>query len=194
MKLNILHLFGTDFSKGRYDSFMKQLSEQAITDFKIWPGIYDKWMPPRGINRSHKQIITDAKEKGLPNVCVMEDDVCFYGKGAFDFFVSNIPDEYDIFLGSLSNGKPDDHGVVKWFRGMSLYIVNNCFYDTFLAANEKLDIDAALANKGLFRVCPEVVCYQADGYSYHKKAVKQYSRLTNQYKRYVSKEEDISEP
>lgn len=184
MTLNILHLYGTDFSKGRYDSFMKQLSEQGITDYKIWPGIYDKGMPQRGISRSHKQIIADAKGKGLPSVCVMEDDVCFFSKGAFDFFIKNVPNEYDLFLGSLSNGKPDAHGMIKWFRGMSLYVVNNCFYDTFLSVDEKKDIDAALSSSGLFKVSPEIVCYQADGYSYHKKAVTQYSKLTKQYKIY----------
>lgn len=185
MKLNILHLYGTDFSQGRYDSFMKQLSEQGITDFKIWPGIYDKGMPYRGINRAHKQIIADAKERNLPSVCVMEDDCMFYGSGAFDFFINNKPTEFDIYLGSLSNGTSDSYGILKWFRGMTLYIVNNCFYDTFLSVPEKMDIDAALSNKGLFKVCPAIVCYQSDGYSYHKKAVKQYSKLTNQYKRYA---------
>lgn len=185
MTLNILHLYGTEYSQGRYDSFMKQLSEQGVIDFKIWPGIYDKGMSQRGISRSHKKIIADAKERGLPSVCVMEDDVCFFSQGAFNFFINNIPVEYDIFLGSLSNGKPDANGVVKWFRGMSLYVVNNCFYDAFLSVDEKKDIDAALSMKGLFKVCPEIVCYQADGYSYHKKSMKQYSKLTNQYNQYA---------
>lgn len=182
--LNILHLEGTEYSEVRRQNFMKQVEEQQILDYKVWPGIYDAGIPKRGISRSHKQIIADAKERKLPFVCVMEDDVAFFQKGAFDFFIKNIPIHWDIYLGSLSNGRPDKHGVVEWFRGMSLYMIRKDFYDVFLSLDERKDIDVALSQKGLYRVCPDIVCYQIDGYSYHKKAMTKYSRLANQYKKY----------
>ena len=179
-------------SADRRASFIKQLIQQEITDFRIWPGILDLSMPFRGICRAHKQIVKNAKDQGLPRVCIMEDDVCFFAKGAFEFFVKNIPDDYDIFLGSISSGELDKDNAVKWFRGMSLYIVHERFYDTFLSVKETANIDSVLSDKGVYKVCPALVCYQMDGYSYNKKAVKQYSKLTNKYKIYGAQKADIS--
>jgi GR25 family glycosyltransferase involved in LPS biosynthesis len=182
--LNIVHLDGTAHSAGRRASFIKQLIEQEITNFRIWPGILDLSMPFRGICRAHKQIVKNAKDKGLPQVCIMEDDVIFFGKGAFDFFIKNIPDDYDIYFGSISTGEPDKQNIVTAFSGMSLYIVRERFYDTFLSVKETANIDGQLSRKGLYKLCPEMVCYQMDGYSYNKKAMKQYSKLSKKYKTY----------
>jgi len=192
LKLNIIHLYATSFSDARRKNFIKQGMEQEIKDFRIWPGVLDLSMPFRGISRAHKQIVSHAKNNKLPRVCVMEDDVAFFAKGAFEYFIKNIPDDYDIYLGSISSGEPDKDNVVKWFRGMSLYIVHERFYDTFLSVKETANIDSALSDKGVYKVCPALVCYQMDGYSYNKKAVKQYSKLTNKYKIYGAQKADIS--
>lgn len=182
--VHVLHLRGTEHSNDRYASITQQLIHQNIANYKIWDGLEDKYNVCRAINKSHKQIIKWAKDNSMPNICILEDDCVFTSLGAFDFFMKNKPIEFDMYLGSLSSGKPDEKGVVKWFRGMTLYMVNGCFYDIFLSVKDDENIDAALSNKGNYIVCPEAVCYQKDGYSYHKKEMKQYSKLSNQYKIY----------
>jgi hypothetical protein len=184
MTFNILHLRGTEYSEGRYNSFMKELAEQNITDFKIWDGIYDGANRRRGINKAHKQIVADAKRNGLSEVCICEDDIVFLGKGAFDYFIQNKPAEYDLYLGGLSNlvRRKDDY--ITDFRGFTLYIVHESFYDRYLSTKDDVDIDGAMKDLGKYYLCQKVVCTQKAGWSYHRKKVVDYSRLLNQYDLY----------
>jgi hypothetical protein len=77
IQLNVIHLADMPQSADRKASFIKQLIEQKITDFRIWPGILDLSMPFRGICRAHKQIVKKCKRSGIAHVCIMEDDVVF---------------------------------------------------------------------------------------------------------------------
>ena len=52
---------------------------------------------------------------------------------------------------------------------MTLYIVNERFYDTFLGLNEWNNLDRELAFKGRYVVCNPFVVTQHGGYSDNKK-------------------------
>jgi hypothetical protein len=181
--INIIHLRGTDWSNERYNSFMIELNEQGITDYKIWDGIHH---PNKviAINRAHKQIVKYAKENNLPEVCIMEDDCVFLGLGAFEYFAKNKPDEYSLFLGGISNRIKVEGNCIVDFRGLTLYFVHQSFYDIYLAVPENKNIDEAMKGLGKFYLCPKVVCSQRAGYSYHKKMNKDYSHLLKQYPLY----------
>jgi hypothetical protein len=96
---------------------------------------------------------------------ICEDDVHFTAKGAFDYFINNKPNDFDIYLGSINDGiiKKDDS--VDDFSGTTIYIVKERFYDIFLALPEHLNIDRALSNKGKFIVCNPFIAIQHNGYS-----------------------------
>lgn len=177
--LNILHLRNTEWSEGRYNSFMKELAEQGITDYRIWDGLTDKYNVRRAISKSHKQIVRWAKENNMPEVCIAEDDICFKAAGDFDFFMQNKPNSFDLYLGGPSQIIRKVNDLILDFRGLTLYCVNAPFYDAFLKVKEDTDIDHALKGLGKYHLCPKSVCAQNTGWSYHKQKNVDYSRLFN---------------
>jgi hypothetical protein len=68
--------------------------------------------------------------------------------------------------------------VVKAFTGMTLYIVHERFYDTFLSVNPKEHIDHALAGLGRYIVCHPFVATQHNGLSGNTGRIEQYEDLT----------------
>jgi hypothetical protein len=178
--INIIHLGGTEWSDERYLSFTKELFEQNIANYKIWDGIHDA-NRVRAINRAHKQIIQYAKESGLREICVMEDDCIFLHDGAFNYYLENKPQNFDIYMGGISNKLRVEDDYITDFRGMTLYTVHESFYDKFLSVPETVNIDAGLKGLGKYYLCKKVVCSQRAGFSYHKKRHKDYSHLLNQY-------------
>lgn len=182
--LNILHLRNTEFSEGRYNSFMKELAEQGITDYKIWDGIYDGANRRRGINLAHKSIVRWAKENNLPEICIAEDDICFLAPGAFNYYIENKPTTYHLYLGGISNLLKRQEDYITDFRGFTLYFVHSTFYDKYLSTKDDVDIDGAMKDLGKYYLCKKVVCSQHAGWSYHKKRVVDYTRLLKQYEIY----------
>lgn len=156
------------------------MNEQDITTYKVWDGVHDV-NRVRAINKAHKQIVQYAKENQLPEVCIMEDDCVFLGKGAFDYYLQNKPIDYDIWLGGLSNLLKRENDYITDFRGMTLYTVHEKFYDAFLSVPETVNIDAGLKELGKYFLCPKIIVSQRAGYSYHKKRHKDYSHLLKQY-------------
>src|SRR5688572_23949648 len=100
--INIIHLRGTDHSQERLDSFTKEMNEQGIADYRVWDGVHDS-NRIRAISRAHKQIVAYAKENSVAEICIMEDDCIFIGKGAFDYYLRNKPTCFDLWLGGISN-------------------------------------------------------------------------------------------
>jgi hypothetical protein len=180
MTVNIIHLKNTEWSSGRYNSFTKELNEQGISDYKVWDGIHDA-NKVRAISRAHKQIVQYAKDNGLPEICIAEDDLCFLAKGSFDYYLHNKPTEFSIYMGGLSNILKREGDYITDFRGMTLYTVHESFYDKFLSVPETVNIDAGLKGFGKYYLCPKIVCSQRAGFSYHKKRHKDYSHLLKQY-------------
>jgi hypothetical protein len=178
--IHIIHLRGTEYSQERFDSFTKEMNEQGISDYRVWDGIHDS-NKIRAISRAHKQVVAYAKESGLSEICIMEDDCIFLGKRAFEYYIENKPIDYDIWLGGISNKLKFHLDYIIDFRGLTLYTISEQFYDAFLSVPEIVDIDAGLKGLGKYFLCPKIVCSQRAGYSYHKKRHKDYSRLLKQY-------------
>lgn len=171
--LNILHLSKrTD----RLENLLKELAEQEITDYTIIEGFIDLAAVFRGINNSHKSIVRLAQQQGLKSVTIAEDDICFFGKGAWQYYLDNMPEDYDLYLGMIYQGKiGEDNRILPdplSFSGFTLYTVHERFYEKFLSVKEMDHIDRVIgemASNYKFYVCPQFVCEQMDGYSDQKK-------------------------
>ncbi len=154
---------------------MDELEKQGIDNYYLWDAVHDNRGTYQGINKAHKQIIEWAKENGLPYVTICEDDVCFFDKGAYQYFLDNEPKDYDIYLSSIFLGQIDENNETERFTGLTLYRVNYTYFDDFLGAEENEHLDIALSNiGGKFVVSNPFTTRQHNGYSTNEKRYMSY--------------------
>jgi DNA polymerase III alpha subunit len=108
---------------------MKQFQEQGILEYRIWDATVLVHSVVESINESHKKIVQYAKEKGLPMVCIMEDDILFTAPDAWQYFLNNMPESFDLYLG-CTYVMPVE---LKKVTGFHLYTISEGFYDRFLS-------------------------------------------------------------
>jgi GR25 family glycosyltransferase involved in LPS biosynthesis len=171
MQLQIIHL---KERKDRAQLLEQQLLEQHITNYKIWKGIEDHENPKRGIAKAHKQIIKWASDQNLPSILIAEDDIKFTAKKAFEYFIKNEPNDFDLYLGGITHGKINTDNSVTDFAGTHFYKIYQKFYNTFLSLPEDKDIDRALAHKGKFIVCNPFIVIQQNGFSDNQRKYQNY--------------------
>lgn len=187
MTINIIHLNEQQVSdkyptwieaqQKRKQSFMDQMAIQRAR-YKVHDGFVERPVF-KAIAKSHKNIVRIAKESNLPMVAIMEDDCIFTHQGSYKYFLSRMPKEFDLYFGLIYHGTiGEDHRVLNGFSGgMTLYIVHQRFYETFLNVKEDFHIDnrlGELASDHKYFVCDPYVCYQAGGYSYNHRKVLYY--------------------
>lgn len=160
MVLNIIH---KPERTDRYAKLMNELSNQNISDYRFWDGIHAETVQ-KGVNLAHKQIVRYAKEMQLSKVLISEDDLKFTDNGAFEYYLNNEPNNYDLYLASIFLGKIVN-GIAERFTALTLYMVAERFYDTFLSTPDHLHIDHALAGLGRYVVCEPFICTQHNGHS-----------------------------
>ncbi len=128
----------------------------------------------RSINLSHKQIVKWAKDIGMKEICIAEDDLMFTAPNAWEYFLSQKPEVFDIYLwGSyivpLSNKK---------ICGFQMYIIRDQFYDTFLSIDENQHIDTATCDlKGDYHYCYPFPCLQRSCWSANARAKVNYNTI-----------------
>lgn len=147
-------------------SASKQSKEQGFA-IKFYEGIREKVIL-RGINKTHRKIVQDAKDKGLEYVIIMEDDCLFTSPNAFNYYIENMPKEFHLYLGMIYAGEIKDGRIMNGFSGLTLYTVHERFYDEFLSADPNDHLDRYLGNscfKNKYYVCEPFVCYQSGGFS-----------------------------
>lgn len=161
----------------------KELEEQGI-DGRIWPAIHDPIDVVKSINLSHKAIVSFAKEHQLPEICIMEEDVMFLGPGTWQFFLDNKPDKYDLYLGGCYGLNQDAYkriaegtGAIQIhnFAGLHCYIINESYYDRFLAMPENKHIDDQ-PGMGVFYVSAPFMALQHPGWSSNNKDKVNYNK------------------
>lgn len=152
---------------------MSELEKQGISDYEIWPCI----MYPDvvfSINASHKMIVRAAKEAGLDEVCIAEDDLMFTADGAWDYFLSQKPDfkEYDLYLAATYVPETPPRMIC----GFHLYCVSSRFYEKFLACDDEKHIDTEMNSiGGNFVFCYPFPALQRSGFSANNKCVCNYN-------------------
>ncbi len=151
---------------------MKEFEQEGITQYKIWDIVEDSKSVVNSINLSHKRIVAWAKNEGLNEVCICEDDLCWSAKGGWQHFLSQKPERYSLYLwGSyivpLTN---------KCICGFQLYIVHSSFYDTFLSTPTNVHIDTHFDSvDGDYRFCYPFSGLQKPSWSANNRAVTNYN-------------------
>jgi hypothetical protein len=159
-----IHIIHLTHRTDRMRNIQEQMEGQNIKEFRIWEGIIDKQYRPSGICRAHKQIVQYALHNQLPEITIVEDDICFTAPGAFEFYLQSEPASYDLYIGGLTWGEVRN-GMVTDFAGTVLYRIRRHFYETFLNLPESGDFDRNLKGLGIYRVCEPMIAIQQDGYS-----------------------------
>jgi hypothetical protein len=174
-----VHCINLPEAKERKESAKKQAFEQGF-DIKFFQGVIVQGLPFTGVSRAHKNVIRYAKAARLPFCIVMEDDCIFSAKGAFDYYISKMPKSFDMYWGGCYNTDTDENGrITKDLSSTTLYTIHERFYDTFLGITEMDNIDRRLGTicyKHEFYLCQPMVCYQSNGFSYHKQEVCNYDK------------------
>lgn len=165
--LNIIHHFERI---DREELMMRELAEQEIYNYHIWPAIFDERAPFAGISMAHKRIVRHAKQNKYPYVIIAEDDLRFTARGAYKHFISQKPEDYDIYLASVYTGDIQPDNTVADFSGFTLYIMAERFYDAFLNISVMNHCDRSVARMGRFVVCNPFTCYQFTTYSQNKQS------------------------
>lgn len=151
-------------------------------------GVIDN-KPMVGIAKAHLNAIRYAKDKGYDNILIMEDDLLFrpnakeYAINAFN----NLPEDYDILLGGIYNGKKEYYNEywnkVGAFSGLHFYIVNHKAYDRILnnyKFNQHIDRWLVAIEKLNCYVTNKFFCIQKDGFSDNANKFCNYSTLLNE--------------
>lgn len=157
------------------------LSKQGIFEYTLWPPVPDVKSVVRSINLSHKQIVQWAKEEGLKEVCIAEDDLWFPSEDGWRHFLKNKPESFDIYIsGTYLIDNPDSFKPplikVHEYVGNHLIIVSERYYDKFLSVPERCHIDYAQAGMGAFYVCFPFAALQRPGYSFNAQEKVNYNK------------------
>lgn len=174
--INVINLFHRE---ERLISFCNQMRIQK-TAFRIWNGIESFHTSAENVSAAHKQIIRWAKEKNMSRVCVFEDDAIFSHEKSYEYFLSQVPEVYDIFFCMLYNGEIKEGKVLNGFSGMTGYIVHEKAYDYFLSIPDTQHIDRGLGERCFekeFYVCLPYIARQSGGYSSNLKMQMNYQEI-----------------
>lgn len=173
---NKLYIISLPERQDRRDAIIPKLESEAILH-EFVDGIKDP-VTFRGCSNAHKSVVRAAQERGDEMVAIAEDDIQLIA-GGFEYFLDNIPEEFDIYLGACSNGYPAEDGFVHDFRGLFCYIVHSRFYNRFLSVNELSHIDTALSEltDTKYKLIDKFICIHSDGYSDQNHGYKTYGHL-----------------
>ncbi len=165
----------------KWEPLIQELRSQEVAPTKVWEPILEKTVV-ESINLSHKAIIKYAKEKGLPEVCIIEDDLMFSGNGAWDYFMRNKPLGFCIYSGGtylINNPEEYKEPLIKVneYVGNQLIVVSERYYDTFLSVPDNAHIDVAQSGLGDFYVCFPMVALQRPGFSANAQAKVNYNTI-----------------
>jgi len=127
--------------KDREENMIKELNS-FVDNWEVFDAI--KMNPGyKGTSESFKSIIRDAKDKGLDQVLVFEDDVRFTSKKSkikFQNAIDSLPEKWDVLLGGVyTMSKPrkinkiNKHLVkVGDFSSLHCILINKSAYDKIL--------------------------------------------------------------
>lgn len=156
------------------ERLIAEFEQQGIYDYTFWDAVIDRKTVTESINASHKRIVEWAKENGLLEVMIAEQDLTFTNPNAWEYFLNNKPEDFDIYLAAtyippITNNK---------ICGFHLYIVRQQFYDKFLSVDDRKHIDTGVCEMGgNFKFCYPFPALQRSGYSANNGTVVNYNSL-----------------
>lgn len=167
---NIINVINLPERTDRLEGFLKESDREGF-GVRVWEGMIIRGNNKMAINKSHKQIVQYAKDNGLLSVTIAEDDCRMFGDGgAWKYYLSQIPEQYDIFFSMYyAADSIEGNRITGNFSGMTLYTVHNSFYDVFLSRPDDIHIDrnmlGDIAKDYKFIFCDKVIAEQCGGKS-----------------------------
>lgn len=150
--MNVFILHDTRMSE-RWQPLVNEILSQGIKNTEVFDPVECSDSVIKSINLSHKAMIRAAKERELPEVCILEDDVCFAAPGAWERFLEDTPPSpFDIYLGGAYGLNRPIANLTDKINGFHCYICRERFYDTFLSVPDDVHIDTAMDGKGVFYI------------------------------------------
>jgi hypothetical protein len=169
----ILQVIYDERRSEKYDALINELFIQNI-DYQLWMPVEAKTVV-ESINASHKAIVAWAKKHELDMVAIGEDDIWFPAKDGWQYFLKNMPSEFDIYAASTYT---DDLHNKNILCGFHCYIVHSKFYDKFLSVKDNGHIDTEIHNLGGdFKVCRPFAALQRKGFSANNQMIADYNLL-----------------
>lgn len=157
---------------------MEEINRQGVTNYTLWDSVHSPVSAKSGINAAHRQIVEYARLAEFPDVMIAEDDFIGSHPDSFKYFLTNRPRQYDLYLSQVFLGDVGEDSRVKDFTGMTLYMVNQRFYDKFLSVDPHEHIDRELSRiGGLFYVCQPFTFWQRNGFSSNTGKEESYEQL-----------------
>lgn len=154
----------------KYEHLVGELKRQRI-NYVIWPCLIYSTVV-RSINSSHKMIVKEAKEKGLIECCIAEDDILFPHEKGWEWFLKNKPKVYDLYVAGsyFPFEKTAKEGAIRvnGITGFHLYFVHSRYYDEFLATPDDHHIDTS-QKSNLMYLCYPMAAIQRPGFSANNK-------------------------
>lgn len=164
--MEIVHTINLDKREDRLLSVSKQARDQGFA-LKIWRG-EEGDLPYKNINKSFRKIVQYGRDNGDEYTIIMEDDCIFHSFQSFGYYMKNMPEKFDLYLGMIYSGTVDGSRVTNGYSGNTLVCIHSRFYDTFLSAPSDVHYDrwcGLQAFRREYYVCYPFVCRQMNGYS-----------------------------
>ena len=172
--MEIVHVISLQRREDRIVSIVKESKRQGFP-LQFFEGIDEpeRKGTAKAICMAHKNVVRYAAQNNLTSIIVAEDDLFFYGNDnkAFQYFLDNTPDDYDLYMGCIYNGEVNEENRV--LNGMSgshtLLKIHSRFYDFILnEVPDNCNQDRYLGQfawKFKYYVCLLIVCGQIAGYT-----------------------------
>lgn len=161
----------------REGSLLKEIEGQSEPiQIAFFEGVHEKKNTKKAICEGHQRIVRFAQENNLQNIIICEDDLRFTSPNSFKYFLSQIPKSYDIFCAMtyVCTKKEGNRLLGPFSGGLTLFSVNQRFYETFLNINPNVHLDRFLGEISPnfeMNECPLVPAYQSGGLSDNLKQV-----------------------
>lgn len=174
---NTLHIIYDDRNSSDYGRLLGEFIEQGITKYKFHKAIVLTDSVVKSINASHRMLVQMAKDNDWDEITIGEQDLTFTAPDAWQYYLSQKPKSFDIFLGCsyippISNNK---------LCGFHLYTVSKKYYYTFLSVNPEAHIDTEIGDMGGdFKFCYPFPALQRPGYSANNRAVVDYNKVLDE--------------
>ena len=116
------------------ERLIKEFERVGINSYIFWSAVINEKSIVDSIAQSFKNIVYDAKEKGLKRVIVAEQDLFFPNVNGWKYFLENEPKEYSVYIGGnylVDNRVEYKAPLVKvreWV-GNQLIIIDESYYD-----------------------------------------------------------------
>lgn len=164
--VNFKHAQIIRYREERVLSICQQSKDHGFA-VRFWEGEYTP-QAFYGITASFKKIVRWAKENNLPMVTIGEDDLLFTAPGAWQYYLDNLPNEFDIYSGGIYSGQIKDGKIVNGYSGNTLITVHEKFYDFFLSVRDDYHLDRTLGTFAFeknYRIVEPFVVIQLSGFS-----------------------------